>query len=158
MTDYEAQTLALAKTTLSLYWVADCVAVFALIAALYGGFLGYRTLSSVVEQLKIARWNALLSFEQDMANRRSRFADVGAQLTTSASSTILQATYNEARESYFNSLDRLASSILNGHFPDAEMKQDYQEVFTSVIRTYPSDFATGTRYRKVVAIYEKWHS
>ena len=37
--------------------------------------------------------------------------------------TLLKAMFEEAKESYFNSLDRLASSILIGHFPDEEMRQ-----------------------------------
>lgn len=67
-----------------------------------------------------------------------------------------QARFNSAKENYFNSLDRLASSILNGQFPDSEMKHDYHEAITIVVRTFKDDFATGTHYRKVVKLYNRW--
>jgi hypothetical protein len=51
-----------------------------------------------------------------------------------------------------NSLDRLASSILKGHFPDPEMKLDYHEYIVEVDRAFPENFDTGTHYRKVVKL------
>jgi hypothetical protein len=36
------------------------------------------------------------------------------------------------------------------------MKQDYQEFITGVVRAFPADFDTGTRYRKVVKLYNLW--
>src|SRR5438876_5631428 len=114
MTDYESQTLAIAKQTLSAYIAADVVAAVALLAAIVGGVVAYRTMRALLEQLKIARWNSLLSFEQDMATRRTKFAEIGAQMIEGAPTKMLRSVYDEARESYFNSLDRLASSILNG--------------------------------------------
>lgn len=158
MTEYETQTLAVAKQQLLASYIGDGIAFLALIAAVVGGVVAYKSVKAVVAQLEISRWNTLLSFEQDMAARRTKFADIAAQMQAnpSAPPAMLQAMFNEAKESYFNSLDRLASSILNNHFPDAEMKQDYLEVLTTVVRGFPSDFATGTRYRKVVKLYDRW--
>src|ERR1700751_829288 len=64
-------------------------------------------------------WNSLLSFEQDMASRRTRFQKLANQIGASRESPeVLKLQFDEATESYSNSLDRLASSILRGHFPD----------------------------------------
>ncbi len=152
------QTLTLAQSQLSAYWVADIIAFLALIAAIVGGALAFKNVKVIAEQLEIARWNTLLSFEQDMATRRTKFHDLALdmQLSETAQPKFLQERYDEARESYFNSLDRLASSILRGHFPDAEMKQDYHEAITEVVRAFPDDFDTGTRYRKIVKLYNRW--
>jgi hypothetical protein len=160
MTEFEAQTVAVAKYQLWASIAGDVIAALALGAVVWGGVLAYRNIRVIIEQLEISRWNTLLSFEQDMASRRSRFADIGFQMMNpnpDASPELLQAMYDEAKESYFNSLDRLASSILNGQFPDAEMKQDYRDVLAVVVRQFPDDFATGTHYRKLVKLYNKWH-
>jgi hypothetical protein len=36
------------------------------------------------------------------------------------------------------------------------MKQDYHEAITEVVRAFPDDFDTGTRYRKIVKLYNRW--
>lgn len=158
MSEYEIQSVAVAKYQLWASVAGDAIAFLALIAAVAGGVVAYRSVKAVIDQLEISRWNMLLSFEQDMAARRSKFTEIGAQMqgSSGASTALLQSMFEEAKESYFNSLDRLASSIINAHFPDAEMKQDYHEVLTNVVRGFPNDFATGTQYRKVVKLYNKW--
>ena len=151
MTEYELQTLTVAKSQLLAYWGADIIAALALIAAVFGARIALRSLRG-------SQLNTLLLFEQDMANRRTRFHDIGADMDANpgAPAQALQARFNEAKESYFNSLERLASSILSGAFSDAEMKHDYHEVITEVVRAFPGDFATGTRYRKIVKLHNRW--
>jgi hypothetical protein len=151
--DISQQVMEISRHTLWVYACADIIALVALVAAVIGGFIAARNLRSV-------RWNALLSFEQDMSHRRANFQEIARRIdgsqAGSADTELLRATFNEAKENYFNSLDRLASSILSGHFPDKEMKQDYMEVFTLVIRAYQDDFGAGTHYRKAVKLYNKW--
>lgn len=150
MTPYETQSLAVAQATYWVYFWADIIAVAALLTIIIGGFIAYR-------QFKSAQWNSLLSFEQDMRNRRSKFQEIAVKLRTETThKDFLQEMYDEAKESYFNSLDRLASSILNGHFPPPEMKQDYREAINEVVSAYEKDFGTATKYRKVIKLYNKW--
>jgi hypothetical protein len=158
LTGYEEQSIAIAKYQLWCYIGADVIAFLGVVAAIVGGVLAYRNIKVIAQQLEIARWNTLLSFEQDMATRRTKFHDISAhmQANPDASAQELQSRFDEAKESYFNSLDRLASSILNGHFPDSEMRQDYHEAITGVVRAFPADFATGTHFRKVVKLYNRW--
>jgi len=151
MSEYELQSLEVAKHSLWAYWSADFIALGALIAAIVGGFIAYRNVRVII-------LNSLLLLEQDMANRRREFTKILNQLNDKSISTQeLQSQFDEAKESYFNSLDRLASSILNGHFPDLEMKQDYKEMITELLRTFPDDFTTATRFRKIVKLYNRWH-
>jgi hypothetical protein len=158
MTPFEIQSLDVARQQLWAFVGADFIAFLALIAAVVGGVLTYKNIRIIAQQLELSRWNTLLLFEQDMAARRTKFHDIDAELESNSgvSAEILQKKFDEAKENYFNSLDRLASSILNAHFPDSEMKQDYHEALTEVIRAFPADFATGTHYRKVVKLYNRW--
>ncbi|MEJ1960957.1 MAG: hypothetical protein WDO56_05175 [Gammaproteobacteria bacterium] len=158
MSQFEMESIAVLKQQLWAFVAADSIALLALFAALVGGYLTYKSVRVIAQQLELSRWNTLLLFEQDMAGRRLRFHDISAELEASAgaSTESIQKRFDEARENYFNSLDRLASSILNAHFPDSEMKQDYHEALTEVIRAFPDDFGTGTRYRKIVKLYNRW--
>lgn len=149
MSEFETQSLATAKATLYTYIAADVIAGLTFFAVLIGAVIAWRNVRSVI-------WNSLLSFEQDMATRRTKFQDLAAKIKDDKAE-LTQLMFDEAKESYFNSLDRLASSILNGHFPDKEMKQDYLEVLTEVVRGFPNDFHTGSRYRKVIKLFNRWN-
>ena len=150
---FELQSLDIARAQLWAYWIADGIAVLAFLAVVIGAVLALKS-------LRASQWNTLLLFEQDMAHRREKFQELGARLARGSQDglepNMLQLMYNEAKESYFNSLDRLASSIIKGHFPDPEMKLDYHEAIAEVVRTFPKDFDTGTHYRKVVRLYNRW--
>jgi hypothetical protein len=158
VTEFERQTIEVAQWQ---FWAtvgADVIATLALVAAVVGGVLAYKNIRLIVDQLELSRWSTLLVFEQDMAARRAAFhvIDVDMKAHPEKPKEEFLDRFNDAKENYFNSLDRLASSILRGHFPADEMKQDYREVITDVVRAFPDDFPTGTRYRKVVKLFNLW--
>jgi hypothetical protein len=50
----------------------------------------------------------------------------------------------------------LASSILNGQFPELEMKQSYRDFIAATIKEFPESFRAGTSYRKILGLHESW--
>src|SRR3954462_71199 len=99
MTEYERVSIEIAQAAFRVNLAADVIAFIALIAAIIGGILAYRN-------IKVVIWNSLLSFEQDMANRPTRFHEIANMTTdTSQPTDMLKRQYDEAKESYFNSLD-----------------------------------------------------
>lgn len=149
MTAFEQAQLAVAWATFYTYLAAAIIAFAAFCAASIAGYLLYH-------QLKIARWTALLALEQDMANRRRHLTEIGLQLGTADPPKNLEQTYRAEKESYLNSVDRLASSILNRNLPEQEMKQDYRDLISQTVREFPEDFRAGTRYRKTLSLDERW--
>ena len=147
MSPFEMQTLEIARGALIASWVADTLATVALIISSIGGWLVYRQLSS-------ARWNSLLTLEQDMQKRRDEFRAFAEQSTNPPVDR--EIIFNSIQEGYFNALDRLASSILNGQFPRKVIKQDYQEYILCAVRQFPEELGVGTKYRNVRKLYEKW--
>jgi hypothetical protein len=145
MSPYEAQSLAVSI-------VADVIAGIAVLAVIAGGVVAYMTLRAILAQLKAGQWSTLLSLEQDMASRGDKFRELATQLDDPH----VKGKYYAAKESYFNSIDRLASLILNGQFPQHELKQDYHDMIKETIRAFPDDFTIGTRYRKIVKLHDKW--
>jgi hypothetical protein len=149
MTPFEAQSIAIAQQGLVMYFWADAIATVALVVSVVGGIL-------IFGQLQSTKWNSLLSFEQDMQNRRQAFTTISEQIGSGSPPSNLAAIYKSEKEGYLNSVDRLASSILNGQFPHKEMKQDYRDYISNVVTNFASDFAAGTKYRKTLKLYEKW--
>ena len=156
MTPYEAQSLEVAKSALTTSIWADVIAGFALSTIIVGGIIGYLTLKAILGQLKTAQWSTLLSLEEEMANREIRFKELADQVNNNTLPVPSIQQFNAARESYFNAIDRFASLVLNGQFPEKELKQDYQDLIKETIRKFPDDFNTGTHFRKVVRLYNKW--
>jgi hypothetical protein len=156
MTPYEQQSLTIASEALETAqlgviaaYLSIGVASFALVASVVAGWIIYH-------QLKSQRWMSLLSFEQDMDGRRRSFTALALQLDADNPPSNLRAIFEAEREGYLNAVDRLASSILNGQFPEKEMKQDYRDYIANVVKEFPDQFRVGTRYRKVVKLYEHW--
>ena len=148
MSLYDAASLEVAWWQFRAYVAADVIAFLALVAAIVGGVFAHKN-------IKVLRLSALLSIEQDLARRRSRFQELA--LSGADTSTELQtAQFGEAKESYFNGLDRLAWAILADYFKDANMKQDYHEQLTAVLRTYANEFGEGTHFRNIVKLHRRW--
>ena len=155
MTPYEAQSIEVARSALAVSIWADIIAGIAVVAAVVGGIFAYLTLKAILAQLKAAQWSTLLSLEQDMASRRDKFRELVDQMS-SQPAALIKEKFDEAKESYFNSIDRFATLVLNEQFPQSELKQDYQDILKEIIRAFPDDFNAGTRFRKVVKLYNKW--
>lgn len=156
MTPYEMASLDVARAALAtnqnsttVAFISAGIAAVALVASVMGAFIIYR-------QLRSQRWLTLLSFEQDMQARRREFDHLAADLVENPPSTLLMARFDTAKEGYLNAVDRLASSILNGEFPEKEMKQDYREFISAIVRDFPDQFRSGTSFRKTLRLYERW--
>ncbi len=154
MSPYEAQSIEVAKSALTASIVADVIAGIALLAVIAGGIVAYLTLKAILTQLRAAQWSTLLSLEEDMTSRMEKFIDIAKKMNSPSPPG--KEVFETAKQIYFNSIDRLASLVLNGQFPQNELKQDYQDLIKDTIRAYPEDFKTGTRYRKIVKLYDKW--
>jgi len=155
VSDYEAQSLQIATDTYHVYFWGDVIAVGTLAAAIVGGFFVFFTLRKIAQQLESAKWNALLLFEQDMNTRRQRLVDI-TQKVIPESKEKHELINEEAKENYLNAVERLASSILNGQFPESEMKTSYRECIADTIGGYKDQFGAGTHYPRILKLYEKW--
>jgi hypothetical protein len=154
MTDYETQSLQIAADTLRVYFWGDVIAGCALLAAIYGGFVAFSTLRKISEQLESAKWNAFISFEENMYVRRHRLSEIMQKINSEPME--YAAIYEEAKESYLNAVERLASAILKGQFPEDEMKTSYREFISNTVREHEDKFRVGTHYPRIVKLHEKW--
>lgn len=155
MSPFEVQSVDIARSALAASIFADIIAGVAVLAVIAGSVVAYFTLRAILAQLKAGQWSTLVSLEQDMAGRGDKFHELYKKMKASPS-LAPDEECNAAKESYFNSIDRFASLVLNGQFPQSELKQDYQELIKDTIRAFQADFGVGTRYRKIVKLHDKW--
>lgn len=91
-----------------------------------------------------------------MNNRRQRLSEMSQTVKESSKPTKHALIYEEAKESYLNAVERLASSILKGQFPEDEMKTSYREFINNTVREYEDKFRVGTHFPRIVKLHEKW--
>ncbi|HJT00120.1 MAG TPA: hypothetical protein VJ756_13595 [Terriglobales bacterium] len=157
MTEFERRSVEIAADSLAVSQWSAIIAASALLASIVAGILAFITVRTIIGQLESAKWNALLSFEQDMSLRRERFQEIARELPESGTvSPTIKARLKEAQENYLNAVERLSSSILNGQFPELEMKQSYREFIALTIRDFPDAFKAGTALRKTLKLHERW--
>jgi hypothetical protein len=70
----------------------------------------------------------------------------------------LSRRHKEAQESYLNAVDRLCATILRGLIPEEEAKRDYRDFVKDIlnIESFKPLFHSGTPYRNITHLHEKW--
>lgn len=154
MTPYENATLALAQSTFNLQVVSVAISAAALVAAIVAGV-------TIWLQLRASQWNALLQFEMDLNGRWRDFSAIALEMQNTPSLTeeqrsLLKARFDVLKESYLNAVDRLASSILNGQFPDRKLRPDYRGFIEEALRNFPDAYGPGTRLRNTARLHDRW--
>ena len=157
MTNYETISLIIAAG-----------GVIAAIIAAFVYFAQLKKMTSSVEAAKksnsIATLNAVISLENTIINSRIRFSEAAINASKlnkdddekHRNATIL--AFEEARETYLNAMDRFCSCILKGDFPEIEYRKDYRHAVNKIVThsNYKDLMGTGTRYRNILKLYEKW--
>lgn len=141
-----------------------------------GGFLlvgiAIRQLSNLVKQIEtaneansISRLNTLLSIEDTIAERRLKLSESGIKLAeyekenddeSQSKFQALQLEFDEAKQMYLNSLDRLCYCLDKDLLYENELRSEYRDVINRAISDFQEDFNTGTPYRNIKKVYEKW--
>ncbi|PFQ80868.1 hypothetical protein [Priestia megaterium] len=148
--------------------IISAIGVAAAIIAAYVYFAQLKKMTSSVEAAiaanSIATLNAVLTLEKSITDNRIRFSDAAVTVTKlrpedsekHKNATIL--AFKEARENYLNSMDRFCACILRGQFPEIDYRKDYRNAVNDIIthENYKELMGTGTRYRNIVKIYDKW--
>jgi len=124
-----------------------------------------RRLTLQVEQAvksnSISQLNALLSLEQQIAERRTILSEVGISISEAKNNIdsdfkALQLRFDEAKQMYLNGLDRLCFCIEKGLFNPEDMRIEYREIINYAVRDFADDFKLGTPYRNIEKVYKKW--
>ena len=152
------------KCNLALYGLSALVALGMLGVALHQLRELVRQVKAAVVANSIARLNALLSLEEAIAERRLRLSEAGISLAEIAKSggatrddvTVAQLRLDEAIQMYLNALDRLCFCLLRGLLEEEELRAEYREVINAAVKDFAGKFNTGTEYRNVKKVYEKW--
>ena len=128
-----------------------------IVTAIYGII----SLRLFVDQLRIARGDSTLAFEQDVSDRREKFVEAAEQLrkakaTRSADLDAIKRHHDVVKENYLYAVDRLASCICRGQFDPEDAQNDYGDFIRDIVVSFADDFSGASRYRNIVKLHKKW--
>lgn len=138
------------------------------IIALLMLWVAIRQLSKVASQIEIAaransisQLSALLNLEQQIADRRLELSKAGIALSQAKGKGVeefdaAQLRYNEAKEVYLNSLDRLCFCVLKDLLHDDDIRLEYRDLIKSTVQMFADDFSLSSPYRNIRKVYDKW--
>ncbi|MBC6907072.1 hypothetical protein DWB84_16625 [Saccharophagus sp. K07] len=115
-----------------------------------------------VKSNSINQLNALLSLEQQIADRRLSLSKAGIELAELKDSEdqnkidSCKLKFDEAKQMYLNGLDRLCFCVLKSLLDSEDMRLEYREIINSAVKDFSEDFHTATPYRNVKKVYEQW--
>lgn len=115
-----------------------------------------------VKSNSISQLNALLSLEQQIAERRLELSKAGIAVSELKNCTdnekidSASLRFNEAKQMYLNGLDRLCFCVIKSLLPDEDMRLEYRDTIKRAVDDFKDDFNTGTPYRNIKKVYEKW--
>lgn len=118
--------------------------------------------SEAVQSNSLNQLNALLTLEQQIADRRLCLSESGIELSTLKDSQdknkidAAKLKFNEAKQMYLNGLDRLCFCVIKKLLDDDEMRLEYRDIIRRAVTDFQEDFHTGTSYRNIKKVYERW--
>jgi len=131
-------------------------------------WIAIRQLSKVASQIEVAakanslsQLSALLNLEQQIADRRLELSKAGiaiAQVRGSPGEEFDSAKlrFNEAKEMYLNSLERLCFCVLRDLFHDDDIRLEYRDVIRAALTDFASDFGDASPYRNIRKVHNRW--
>ncbi len=156
------QTETYNLVTVYIYIVSAVIALLMLATAVWQLRKLALQVEAAVKSNSISQLNALLSMEQQIAERRKELSKTGIDLAELKKSNdqekidSAKLRFNEAKQMYLNALDRLCFCIIKSLLSDEDMRLEYRDTIKSAMRDFSEDFTPGSPYRNISKIYEKW--
>ncbi len=128
-------------------------------------------LSNLNKTLNASNLMAIFNIEFELNRRKERLSEIrkkneeylhslsGKQLSQQEKNyvRILDGDRKEANENYLNVFDRLCYFVLNKKLNEEDFKLDYRDMlFKTIQEDSENTFNSGTRFRNMVKLYNKW--
>lgn len=145
------------------------------IVAGIAGFLAlgiaFFQLGGLKKSLQHSNLMAIFNIEFELNRRKEKEAEIrrevlqkingrdATQITDSEKDLIraLDGYRKQSYENYLNAFDRLAYFIIKGCFQEEDFRLEYRDMlFDTIEHDSDSMFGTGSRYRNMKKLYDKW--
>lgn len=140
-------------------------------AGLIGLSIAFFQLHGLGKSVKHSNLMAVFNIEFELNRRKERLAEIRQRILdkihgrqdkdiSEEEKNLLKALdgyRKEAFEDYLNAFDRLSYFILKGKLNEEDFRLEFRDMLFDTIEMDEEDmFKTGTRYRNMMKIYEKW--
>ena len=155
-----------------LEYIDPITSVMTALAAVFGVWIAKNNLETISKNLNISVKNQKLDhlkvvleietqmnsrkLEFDKASRSVREADIDNVAENKIE--ILSDYFESAKESYFNSLDRLCFCIDKKYIEDKDWRVEYRNAIQNVIANFPDDFNEASSYKNIKNVNKLWQS
>lgn len=132
------------------------------IAAVVGVAFGLIQLSNIRTELRNGSLDSILEIESQMNERKSKVDEITNKIMVEGSTwTVdLKSAYslwlNQAKENWYNAIDRFAFCVIRNYVEENEWKVEYRNYIHDVIIADPTKFQTGSPYRNMIDLDNKW--
>ncbi|OHD06676.1 MAG: hypothetical protein A2Y41_03145 [Spirochaetes bacterium GWB1_36_13] len=141
------------------------------LAGLIAALIAYFQLGGLRKSVKYSNLMAIFNIEFELNRRKERLANIrteilkeingrdSTKLSTEEKNLLeIRNSYKkEAMEDYLNAFDRLSYFILKGKLEEDDFRLEFRDMLFDTIESDKEDFfGTGSRYRNMKKLYEKW--
>jgi hypothetical protein len=122
---------------------------------------------AVFQLRNIVRTNEIkmvLDIESELHSRKTKIDETSSKIRVAGDQNnhslveIYDDDLEAFKESYFNALDRFCYCILKDYLKDRDWKKEYGDLIRTTVRENEGHFGTGTYYKNLKKIYEKWNN
>lgn len=138
-------------------------AVASVVVAGAGVCVAWIQLGGIRSGLKMSSLMAVLEIETQMNERKARFNECSFSIKEAKADgrsadaiKLLAERFDVAKESYFNSLDRLCFCIIKGHLADKDWRAEYRDVISNCVKAHPDDFNEASPFRNIKDLNNRW--
>jgi hypothetical protein len=155
-----------------LAYIDPVTSVITTLAACFGVWIAKNNLGTIsknlnlsVENQKLDHLKVVLEIETQMNSRKLEFdkasksvREADADDVAENKLEIISDYFESAKESYFNSLDRLCFCIDKKYIQDKDWRVEYRNAIQNVITEFPDDFNEASPYKNIKKINRLWQS
>lgn len=140
------------------------------IAAICAVLIAWYQLRNLNKNLIASNLMAIFEIEFELNRRKERLSEIrqkneefllklkGQELNENERALIkvLEGNRKEAYENYLNVFDRLCYFVINKKLDENDFRLEYRDMLFETIQSDNITFATGTRYRNMVKLFNNW--
>lgn len=151
------------QSTEVLSWLAIGISLLSLGLHLWRGTIAKKSSNSSSVSMHLSIRQDLRSTEKDMVEEKLKFEQAENNCVSDPSNTEFKDALEIRRkmldftvEAHCNVIDVICTSVMKKNLDENEVRKEYGEAITNVVKLWPSKYGAGTSYTSTVDLVHKW--
>lgn len=132
------------------------------LSSVVGVVFGLIQLSNIRSELRNGSLDSILEIESQMNDRKSKVDEITNDVIVNGAnwSQPVKDAYsqwlNQAKENWYNAVDRFAFCVLRNYVEESEWKAEYRNYIHDIISRDSQRFQAGSAYRNMIDLDARW--